>query len=265
MAITGPASYLPTTEAFLDHWLAVNDALDPATLTVPGEPLETAPPITLAALQTLFDELEASHATVQGHVLSDDLARDDVSTAKQALLVRHNQFNEKVRGLLPGTKWERVLPLVPSIGDVRSKFLDPMVQAAGLWLKIHTAGVLQPAGTLLVLLNGYTQAMFAADIEALRLKAKTAGQAELALRLAREERNDLQEEIHPILKQYRVLMPTFVAEGHALAVTLPLLTPLPGHTPEPVAAAGSWDAAAGAGIVTWPASTEADLDHYEVR
>lgn len=55
--------------------------------------------------------------------------------------------------------------------------------------------------------------------------------AELAvdLKVAREERNDLQDVIYGVLKAYRLKMPTILPAGRAL----PILTPAAGHTPAP--------------------------------
>ncbi len=55
MPITGPASYLQTTEQFLAHWGLANAALPPGSpLILPGQGTPPGPPVTLAGL-------EASH------------------------------------------------------------------------------------------------------------------------------------------------------------------------------------------------------------
>jgi hypothetical protein len=85
------------------------------------------------------------------------------------------------------------------------------------------------------------------------------------LRVAREQRNDLQDEVYPVLKNYRQKVPVSLPEGHALVDSLPVLTPTDSHTPAPVAAAAVWDAAAQKAKITWEASPEATLAEYQVR
>lgn len=70
-------------------------------------------------------------------------------------------------------------------------------------------------------------------------------------RLARAERNALQDDIYPILKQYRRVVPSLFPPNSVFAVTLPRLTPLPGHTPAPVEASAAWDAERGRAKIAW--------------
>lgn len=53
--------------------------------------------------------------------------------------------------------------------------------------------------------------------------------------------------------------------GSPLVVTIPLLYPPAGRTPEPVTAQVSFDAATTEAVVTFTESDEAELDFYEVR
>lgn len=80
-----------------------------------------------------------------------------------------------------------------------------------------------------------------------------------------KERNRLQDLIQPVLKAYRMAVPTKFAADDPLVVTLPALSPAPGSTPDAVRANGVWNAATSQGKLTWDASTAADLYQYEVR
>ena len=51
--------------------------------------------------------------------------------------------------------------------------------------------------------------------------------------------------------------------GHPAAQSLPRLYPAPGHTPEPVKLSGEWLGAEAR--LTWEASGEAGLAHYQIR
>jgi hypothetical protein len=64
---------------------------------------------------------------------------------------------------------------------------------------------------------------------------------------------------------YTKALPGRVDAGDVLLLTMPRLWPLPGHTPKAVAAAGEWLADLEKARLTWEASEEAELSHYEVR
>ena len=76
MPITGPASFIPTTQAFLDHWLAVNAALPVGTpLTLPGEPLGQVAAVTRTTLDGLYNALDAAHTSVQQKINTLEMSR----------------------------------------------------------------------------------------------------------------------------------------------------------------------------------------------
>ena len=169
-----------------------------------------------------------------------------------------NMFNERVRALLSNTKWERALTAV--IGDTAAQgaFTDPLTGMLALWTRINDDEALG-TGVALLLRDGTDVASVQGAVEALDGYFRQMSRNERTLKLEREERNDLQDQIYPVLKHYRVLMPTFFAETHALVASLPRLTPEGGHTPPAVTAHGTWDAASGRGKITWLASSDADL------
>lgn len=67
-----------------------------------------------AGLQTLLNNLSMKRTEVQSDLADEEITREDVELKKAPLLLRINQFNERVRGVLSGTKWERALPLAPT-------------------------------------------------------------------------------------------------------------------------------------------------------
>ena len=51
MPISGPASYVQTTEQFLAHWGLANGALPPASpMLLPGQGTPPGPPVAVAGL-----------------------------------------------------------------------------------------------------------------------------------------------------------------------------------------------------------------------
>jgi len=143
---------------------------------------------------------------------------------------------------------------------------EPLRQMSQLWLLVDAMAPVPPGLSLpMVLLGGCDAVAFEAERAALDAAYGTLSAAGMSLGLAREDRNDLQDGIYAVLKAYRAKLPSSFLAGHAMIGTLPPLTPAGGHTPNPVTAAAVWDAASAQAKVTWGASSEAELSHYEVR
>jgi len=117
----------------------------------------------------------------------------------------------------------------------------------------------------MALMSGFDRPSFDAARGGVHPAYETLSDAEVALRLAREARNDFQDRIYPLLKAYRLKLPTVFPEGHAVLDSMPRLTPAAGHTPDAVVAEAVWDVASAKAKVTWPASEEADLARFAVR
>src|SRR3990172_4447358 len=256
MPIRGAASYVSTTQEFSAHWGAAD-----ATLGV-GNEVVLPGGIFRATLDSLLTTLEAKRALVQGKLNLAETARGAVEDQKAALLLRLDQFNEKVRAQLPGSKYERALPNIPSITQGQGNIVQPLDEAARLWVQI----IADPAtGAPLTLLGGYTHVNFDTDIAALKAAYKTWVGAETVATVTREERNDIQDQIYPILLAYRKNLPTHFAKTHALVESLPRLTPEPGSTPQAVTATVTWDEAQQMFKITWTASSDVNLAQYEIR
>ena len=255
MPISGPASYLATTDEILGHWEAADTTLGA------GNELKLKDGSGRAVLVTKKDSLVAKRATVQVRLNQQEVARGDIEVRKEALLLRINQFNDKVRFLLGGTKWERALAQVPTQGDGQGNFTVPLDDAAALWLMIND----DPAIADILLMGAYTQAMFVADVAALNAAYTTYTTAGAKLSVAIEDRNDVQDVIYEMLKQYRQAVPTYFAKGSALLDSLPVLSPVPGSTPDAVTLNGSWIVLSLMAKLLWTLSTHANLLRYEIR
>ena len=257
--ISGPSSYPATIREFAAHWAQVNTFLGQSPLTLQGG-------ATVAILNTLGDDLDTTRDAVTDAAIERTLARESLTDLVTRLQARAVEFSARVRADFAGTYWVRSLPELFSPGDAENRVRETLRAISALWSKIN--GIqMAPAGVTLPLdlLGGYSWAVLQNDRDALRAAYAALTTAEVELKTSRERRNDLQDQAYEILKAYRMRVPTAVPAGNALVDSLPRLTPEGGHTPEAVTATGSWDAQQQKAKITWPASTEAALDYYEVR
>lgn len=265
MPISGSASFVPTTQAFLSHWTEVDAALPPAApLTLAGAVLGVSTPVTLATLTGLYDNLLASRTTLTDALVDLDFARADLLALKTRLLARMGELIDFVRGNLPASKFERALPLLPNVGDAQNAIQDAGGRLRRVWQSLNAATGL--GLTLPVTLRGaYTLAMFTTDVDALAPAYLALAEQNGQVKLDRETRNDIQGQIAPVLKAYRQVMPTYFPPGSALTESLPAYSPGPGGTPKPVDLTGTWDAAAAVARFTFTPSLDPALATYELR
>jgi hypothetical protein len=269
MPITGPASYVPTGSSFLSHWKQANDHLPP------GAPLLVRLPdkdiaITRAEFLGEHGALMAQQGVVTGCLIDQQLARGDIQLRKVALLARFNQFNINLDANYRGTDFYEVRPNAPSITDGQEAFCRPLLQAVKLWEKLDAGPA--PAGATLPLVlpstgalhGAMTAAGFAAALAALQAAYAMELDAEQILRLARARRNRIQDGMYAIMKAYRENVPGKLAEFPVLVETMPRLTPLPGHTPEPVTASATFIPPDRAKIM-YTESKDPALEGYELR
>ena len=256
MPITGPSSYLLTIEQFEQHWATAD-----ATLGV-GNEIVLPDGTNQNGLTTKKGELTAKRAEVQARLNDKEVARGELELKKSMLLQRLVQFNEKVRAFFAGSKWLNALPDVPGQREAQSKITDPLDDIDNLWQQINA----DPAtASPITLLGGYDQATFNTDLVALKGTYTTLNASETSLKVAREERNQIQRDAYAILKNYRQVLPTFFAKDDAIVESLPRLTPLSGATPDAVTASAEWDATTSQAKITWTPSSDPKLDRYEIR
>lgn len=251
MPISGPASYLPTMDEFLAHWASANAAF--------GAPITLRGNVGVTDLQTLRDNLATAQTNLTGKINDREFARGSIETGAAALATRVEQFNARVRALYDTGPYVNALPLVPNPQASQSKVTTPMDDAANIWAKI------EDDGPEIVLSGNYDKAQFDNDLAVLKQAYTAYTKAVSNEKLARGQRNDLQDQIQPILKQYRQIIPTYFDADSAIVESLPRLTPLPGATPKAVNASAVWDAAESKARLVWDASDNASLKEYQVR
>lgn len=255
MPISGSSSYPATINEFVAHWSQADAALSPNSIVLAnGASVDT--------LESLGEDLSDKRDEVEAALNGREIARGDVELKKSAIQVRVVQFNDKVRAFFPDTQWLNALPEAPRTSSAEGVFLSPVADASNLWTRINAD---PNTAAPITLLGAYDQATFAVDIAALKSAYGTLDTAGTNLAITRGQRNKLQDEIYEILKSYRLALPTFFAKDDPLVTTLPRLSPLPGHTPDPVTLSGQWDPGAEMANLSWTESTDSSLARYEIR
>lgn len=259
MPITGTGSWLPTIDEFIAHWTAANAVIGPGGFKLSGA-------YTLAMFQTDRGTLATAMTDVVDKENLRQNAAGDRDVKRAGIRPRMLQFGPTVRGLLHNSSYLPAIPRVPAFRDAAGKWRTAMNDVANLWALINTNNPVVPGFTPPLLLSGaYAQAGFVTEQTALDLAFTAVATTDQNLEIARETRNGAFAPMYQRMKQYRLSVAAALPVGHALASTIPALTPPAGATPPPVSLAGSWNAGTSMGDLVWSASTHPDLDYYSVR
>ncbi len=258
MPITGPNSYVPTIDLFIPHWVAVDAALGVGgPLVIPGGG-------TVATLTGYRDSLMGFASSLESKLNDVEVARGFIELIKASLHERINEFNRKVRGFLSHTPYAAGLSQVPQLAMSQGLFLQPFDDMSSLWLKINAATIPGFTGPL-TLLGGYPVATFITELASLKTAYTTWLAAIQETDIERQRRNDVQVLAYAMLRDYRAAVEGTFAATNALVESLPRLSPEPGSTPDPVTANSTWEAALLQGKITFSASSDPHLAHYELR
>jgi hypothetical protein len=107
---------------------------------------------------------------------------------------------------------------------------------------------------------------FTVDAGKVRTAASEVTKAEGRLRTVLELRNDLQDVIKPLLRDYRQAVAGRFPAEHAMLQSLPRFSPLPGNNPaKPQISDAAWDAAEGRAEVNFTPSTDGEVVRHELR
>jgi hypothetical protein len=256
MPISGPSSYVPTTQLFIAHWLDVDAALTPDLVLSNG--------MAQGDFSDARDVLLDRRGELETADLELELARATLEEKKAWLHERIVALNVAVRGAMTLSIYARVLAEVPGIGDGQERFSSPMTKTAQLWAKINTnppAGFTAP----LLLPDGTTAAQFTTAADALRQFYDDVLNRQQDVDLALEKRNDVQDQLYEGMKLYRLAVPGRLPAGSALVDSLPALTPDSSRTPDPVELTGTFNSQTNQATLTAAVSTDPDLEEYELR
>lgn len=272
MALNGPATFLPTIDLFLAHWLDVDTFLGLGLELKVGQPspVAGASPILVprATLVTLRASLQTARNNVTNAAMALTVKREDLKDRKASLLGRFHQFTALVKSRYEGKAYERSLPPTPGVGYALEKFVEPMQKGDALWVLINGTLGATPLqidqGVIPV--SFYTQSAFATELLALRTAAKDEQTLEQQLKTLIEKRTDVEEEIRPLLRDYRQAVQGRFAGGHAFVESLPRYSPVGSGKPAaPVLTSAAWNAATAQADVTFTPSTSGDVVRHELR
>ena len=275
MAISGPASFEPTTNTFLSHWLICNNLRPPASPLLVRLP-ERDVTFTRAQLVGIRDELLTQQGVVQGYLTDRQIARGAINIKKATLLARFNQFTTHMDGNYRNTAFYEARPLAPSITDGQEVFSRAILEAVKLWEKLNSGPA--PAGVGLPLVLPPIEATpgipgtqgtldaggYASLLSALQFDYASEVDKEQFVIIERAKRNRIQDRAYEILKAYRENVPSKMSSWPEVVETMPRLTPLPGHTPDAVNASAVF-VAPNQFKVVYDASTDAMLEGYQLR
>lgn len=260
MAITGHDSYLPTLDEFLASWALADAAAG-------GGGISVLDGVDLAAAGGLRGEMAAVREAVRALEMEERFQAAVLRLGRVALTGRLEEFLAVVRAWWAREAVRVALPGLPREGEALERVLRAGRDAVRVWALLDAGAA--PSGVALPLGVGPTADFFRADLAALVAECTAARDgveaAELALKVAREERNRLEGRVREVLGAYARAAAARLGPRHPVVVALPRLYPLPGHTPEAVVAAAVWDAARGVAVVTWEASAEKEVAGYTVR
>lgn len=279
IGISGPSSYVPVGNQFYLHWGDVDQALGAGNeLVLAGYIVKSSQPITRTVFKQWYDDLLLERTAVSSLVADVDLAKGSYEDRKAQLILRQEQLHMAVRGNAPKSRYDRSLPAQVQLDDTVQVIQDAMVRVRQVWTSINAdaqlgiqvpvtlEGGLDLAG-FLQLLNGIPGATPEAPpiIPGLRHLYDKVAELEGKLKLARESRNDLQDRLYEMMKNYRPLAGRKFPPDHALNDSMPALTPPQSTTPPAVQIVVTYDVPLQKAKIVVVGTVPAGVNELEVR
>jgi len=261
MPITDIGSYVTTGEEFKSHWTDVNAD----RVAGGGTALVLADGYSLANLTTDVASVAAAITTQEDLDNAIAVATTARDNRKRTLRNRLIEFRDAVQYRLAGSGYVRALPDTPHPAASEQKVLKALDDMASLWVRINAdTGV--PNFTPPLLLRGaFALAGFQTELATLRTNYKAVTDAENDARIGRGQRDVRLDPLRDRFVQYRQAIAVEYGPSHPFTTSLPDVYPQPGSTPAAVPLAGTWNAATAQAEFNWPASTEPNLEEYELR
>ena len=264
MPIQGPTSFFTVVPLFINHWKDANAANGGVAIKLNKDETGTATDPVVADLEALFSSLEGLRDNVENMAQDVGIQSAVVTGLKEFMLVKMNDFNKKMRADYASSSYGRNLADVPQISAGRDAFMKPLRDTKRLWAKVNQWLVSQGQPVLKAIGN-YEQGPFSSALESLRTAWNDWEGLEQDWSLDIQKRNDVQDVIYPILKVYRLKIPSVFAAGSAILDTLPLLTPVAGSTPQAPGLVAGWSVVNNRAESTGTPSPTAAVTRYQLR
>lgn len=259
MPITTLGSWLPTIDAFIAHWVAVDAFLSPAQFTLAGG-------YDVSALQLDRAALAVQLAEVQASLNLRSMASVDRDLKRASLNERVLQFKAGVRALLPGSRYLVSLPLMPYFRSSAGRWREMLDDVLNLWTAIDANSPAVPGFTPpLVLGGGYGLAAFTAEKAALEAALTMVTTLDQNLEQMREMRRALFRPVFEKLKEYRLGVVSGLPPGAPLLRSVPRLTPPAGSTPPPTILGALWNPVTLKADLSWEPLDLPSLDYWSIR
>ena len=261
MPLTNNSSFVPTMNEFAAHWTIANAQLGAAgPLTVAFQGFATMQ----SSLVGRRQGLEAQQETIQEKLNDVDTLASLLNIEKGVLRESLIEFVGLLDGYWPDTEFFDARPLVVGLELGQQKFLDPIKDMKTLWTRMESSTVPPGLAFPLVLSNGMTLATLGPAITSLENRYSQVSEAEFLLDFERKKRLRLQDEASGLLVTYRQAVEARCRALPDVLASLPRLTPLPGHTPDPVNASAVF-VAPNLSRIVHDASTETELAYYTLE
>ena len=177
-----------------------------------------------------------------------------------------SNWRKKADSDVGGTPYGADLPTLPGINEALDSFLKTLRVANDRWIQINEAGTDVPYFAPPMSVKGVTQIQFQASIDLLEATGKELETAENALPGERAKRDNQADAVYQVETAYRKkVLADFPDDSPALETLPTLQLANRGYTPEPVKLSGVYNATSGQGDLSWTASTDVNLDHYNVK
>ena len=177
-----------------------------------------------------------------------------------------SDWRKKADSDVGGTPYGAGLPTLPSETEALDSFLKTLRVANDRWIQINGAGSEVPHFTPPMIVKGTTQAQFEDAIDLLEATGKELETAETALPGERAKRDNKADAVYQTETAYRKKVIADFSDNSPALETLPTLQPAShGYTPQAVELSGVYNAATGEGDLSWTASPDPNLAHYELR
>lgn len=262
MPISDLGSHVTVGNEIKSHWTAVNAD----RVAGGGTAFVLADGYSVAGLTT--DVLAVSDAISGQEDLDNGITLATANRDNRRVAVRDRviEFREAVQYRMKGSGYALSLPDTPPATASEQKILRALDDVENLWQRINADATIPNFTPPLLLRGSYAFAGFQADLTTMRTSYRSVTDTENAARIGRNQRDLLLPPLRDRFIQYRQAIVVEYGADHPFATSLPIVyAQSGGSTPDAVTLTGLWIPANGQAEFNWTASSDPNLDHYQMR